>query len=80
MDKYPGTPLPAELLRPHIWVAEIIYFSLETALLRAARSLGCRTVDGGGMAIFQGTEAFRLFTGIPPDPDVFFRTFASLEG
>lgn len=80
MDKYPGTPLPAELLRPHIWVAEIIYFPLETALLRAARSLGCRTVDGGGMAIFQGTEAFRLFTGIPPDPDVFFRTFASLEG
>jgi len=33
-----------------------------------------------GMAIFQGTEAFRLFTGISPDPDVFFATFASLGG
>lgn len=80
MDKYPGTPLPTDLLRPDLWVAEIVYFPLETALLRAARALGCRTVDGGGMAIFQGTEAFRLFTGIPPDPTVFFATFASLGG
>jgi shikimate dehydrogenase len=80
MDKYPGTPLPTALLRPSLWVAEIVYFPQETALLRAARTLGCRTVDGGGMAIFQGTEAFRLFTGISPDPDVFFATFASLGG
>jgi quinate/shikimate dehydrogenase (NAD+) len=80
MDKYPGTPLPTVLLRPSLWVAEIVYFPLETALLCAARGLGCRTVDGGGMAIFQGTEAFRLFTGISPDPDVFFATFASLGG
>ena len=78
MDEYPGTPLPVATLRSDLWVAEIIYFPPETALLRAARSLGCRTVDGGGMAIFQGTEAFRLFTGIPPDPDVFLATFASL--
>lgn len=80
MDEYPGTPLPTALLRPDLWVAEIVYFPPETALLRAARALGCRTVDGGGMAIFQGTEAFRLFTGISPDPDVFFATFASLGG
>jgi len=80
MDKYPGTPLPPALLRLDLWVAEIVYFPLETALLRAARTLGCRTVDGSGMAIFQGTEAFRLFTGISPDPDVFFATFASLGG
>ncbi|MHC4042074.1 shikimate dehydrogenase [Bradyrhizobium sp. 23AC] len=80
MEKYPGTPLPTALLRPDLWVAEIVYFPLETALLREARALRCRTVDGGGMAIFQGTEAFRLFTGISPDPDVFFSTFASLGG
>lgn len=80
MTKYPGTPLPTALLRPDLWVAEIVYFPLETALLREARALGCRTVDGGGMAIFQGTEAFRLFTGVSPDPDVFFATFASLGG
>ena len=80
MNEYPGTPLPPALLRPDPWVAEIVYFPLETALLRAARTLGCRTIEGGGMAIFQDTEAFRLFTGISPDPDVFFATFASLGG
>jgi len=67
MDKYPGLPLPASLLRPTLWVAEIVYFPLETELLRAARALRCRTVDGGGMVVFQAAEAFRLFTGIQPD-------------
>ena len=64
MAKYPGLPLPAELLRPELWVAEIVYFPMETELLRRARALGCRTLDGGGMAVFQAVEAFRLFTGI----------------
>ena len=67
MDRYPGVPVPVGLLRPELWVAEIIYFPLETALLNAARARGCRTVDGGGMVVFQAAEAFRLFTGITPD-------------
>jgi len=67
MDAHPGLPLPASLLRPDLWVAEVIYFPLETALLRAASALGCRTLDGGGMAVFQAVEAFRLFTEIQPD-------------
>jgi shikimate dehydrogenase len=67
MANRPGLPLPAALLLPSLWVAEIIYFPLETALLRAARGLGCRTVDGGAMAVFQAAEAFRLFTGVQPD-------------
>jgi shikimate dehydrogenase len=69
MDKYPGLPLPARLLRPSLWVAEIIYFPLETELLRSARALGCPTVDGGGMVVFQAAEAFLLFTGIQADAD-----------
>lgn len=67
MAKFPGTPLPLRLLRPQLWVAEIVYFPLETELLRGARALGCHVVDGGGMAVFQAAEAFRLFTGHQPD-------------
>jgi shikimate dehydrogenase len=78
MAKYPGLPLPAELLRPELWVAEIVYFPLETELLRRARTLGCRTLDGGGMAVFQAVEAFRLITGITPDADRMLRHFASM--
>ncbi len=79
MEKYPGLPLPAALLRPDLWVAEIIYFPLETELLRTARALGCRTLDGGGMTVFQAAEAFRLFTGIEPDAQRMLQHFADLS-
>lgn len=67
MAKYPGMPLPGELLEASHWVAEIVYFPLETELLKQARSRGCRTLDGGGMAVFQAVGAFRLITGRDPD-------------
>jgi shikimate dehydrogenase len=67
MDKLPGLPLAADLIRPGLWVADIVYFPIETALLRLARQRGCRTVDGGGMAVWQAVGAFELFTGIKPD-------------
>ncbi len=67
MDKLPGLPLAATLLRAQLWVAEIVYFPLETPLLKAARALGCATVDGGAMAAGQAVGAFRLFTGLAPD-------------
>jgi shikimate dehydrogenase len=78
MAKIPGTPVPPDLLRPELWVAEIIYFPLETELLKQARARGCRTLDGGGMAVFQAVEAFRLITGITPDAERMRRHFASM--
>ena len=49
------------------------------ALLRAARALGCRTLGGGGMAVFQAVEAFRLFTGgVAPDAGRMLRHFAAM--
>lgn len=78
MAKLPGIPLPASLLHSALWVAEIVYFPIETELLRAARALGCRTLDGGGMAVFQAVDAFRLFTGVTPDAERMSRHFAEL--
>jgi len=75
MAKYPGTPFPAALLRPEQWVAEIVYFPQETLLLRQARLLGCRTLAGSGMAVYQAVRAFALFTGIEPDPAAMTRHF-----
>ncbi|WP_291423425.1 shikimate dehydrogenase [Acidocella sp.] len=77
MAAHPGLPLDSALLRPDLWVAEVVYFPLETALLKAAREIGCRTVDGGGMAVFQAAEAFRLFTGIVPDAARMLANFAA---
>jgi shikimate dehydrogenase len=75
MAKSPGLPLPAEFLEPRHWVAEIVYFPLQTELLRRAQMRGCRTLDGGGMAIYQAVRAFRLFTGITPDAQRMSRHF-----
>ena len=75
MAKYPGTPLPVHLLRPELWVADIVYFPAETELLRSAVALGSRTLPGQGMAVFQAVRAFELITGCKPDPIEMSRHF-----
>ena len=58
------TPVPAEFLHPDLAVADVVYNPRETRLLREAKQAGCRAVIGGiGMLLWQGAEAFRLFTG-----------------
>jgi shikimate dehydrogenase len=79
MAKLPGTPVPREYLRPELWISEIIYFPLETELLKQARAIGCRTLDGGGMAVFQAVRAFELFTGVTPNPERVRRHFEELR-
>jgi shikimate dehydrogenase len=78
MAKLPGMPVPAALLRAQLWVAEIVYFPLETELLRNARALGCRTLDGGNMAVFQAVKAFELFSGVVPDAQRMLAHFQSM--
>jgi len=79
MSKYPGLPVPAEALHRGLWVADIVYFPEETALIGAASERGCRILTGRGMAIFQAVRAFALFTGIEPDPAAMARHFQALR-
>ena len=78
MEKMPGMAVPARLLRPPLWVSEVIYFPLETELLRTARAQGCATVDGGTMAVGQAVGAFELFTGLAADAGRMEAHFRSL--
>ena len=78
MADHPGIPFDAALLHPRLWVADIVYRPLNTALLTAARQAGCRTLDGGHMAVHQATTAFELITGITPDVERMSRHFRSL--
>ena len=80
MIGHPGLPFDITLLRPRQWVAEIVYFPLITQLLSEARAIGCRTADGGGMAVFQAVRAFELFTGLKPDADRMTLHFRRLCG
>ncbi|HEY9267571.1 MAG TPA: ThiF family adenylyltransferase, partial [Mycobacterium sp.] len=78
MAAHPGIAFSAELLNPRLWVADIVYRPLNTALLQAARAAGCRTLDGGHMAVYQATDAFALITGITPDAARMSKHFRSL--
>jgi shikimate dehydrogenase len=78
MDKIPGMAVPARLLRPPLWVSEVIYFPIETELLKTARAQGCATVDGGTMAVGQAVGAFELFTGFAADAQRMEAHFRSL--
>jgi shikimate dehydrogenase len=80
MASQPGLPLPASLLRRDLWVSEIVYFPLETELLKAARRAGCAVADGGHMNVGQAMRGFKLFTGREPDAarmDAHFRRLVS---
>jgi shikimate dehydrogenase len=69
MAAHPGLPVPADVLRPPLWVADVVYRPLETELVRTAR---------GGMAVFQAVDAFRLFTDLEPDADRMLAHFTIL--
>ncbi len=49
--------------RPELVVLDIVYAPRETALLKLAKSVGCRTMNGLGMMLFQGAAAFKMWTG-----------------
>jgi shikimate dehydrogenase len=78
MEGHPGIALDPGLLHEDLWVADIVYRPLETELLRAAGARGCRTLDGGGMVVFQAAASLELFTGLRPDRERMLRHFAEL--
>lgn len=60
--------IPGEFLHDRMLVVDLVYNPLETTLLKAARAAGAKTLNGMGMLIYQGIEAFRLWTGFEIDP------------
>ena len=77
MAAFPGTPFDTGLLDPQIWVADVVYFPLETQLLKEAKDKGCRTLDGSRMAVQQAVDAFELFSGQQANPVRMRETFLS---
>lgn len=55
--------VPKELLHPELIVSDIIYHPAMTPLLRDAKSIHCPFFNGAYMLLYQGAEAFRLWTG-----------------
>lgn len=57
-------------LKSELAVADIVYQPRETKLLALAKAQGCQTVNGLGMLLHQGAQAFELWTGQPMPVEV----------
>lgn len=71
----PGCLLTADLLRPELIVADLVYNPRETELIKLARSCGCKTVDGTGPFVQQAAIAERLWLGREMPVDFVMETF-----
>ncbi|MDR1376147.1 MAG: shikimate dehydrogenase [Synergistaceae bacterium] len=74
-----ATPFDTSLLAPRHMVCDVVYVPHETRLLREAEALGCKTLPGYWMMIWQGVEAFRRWMlerepAAEPDTEVMTRT------
>ena len=49
--------------RPELIVIDVPYSPLETKMRSMAKEVGCKTMNGLGMMLFQGAAAFKLWTG-----------------
>jgi quinate/shikimate dehydrogenase (NAD+) len=80
MAAHPGSAVPANALRPSLWVAEVVYMPRETQLLKDATRRGCRTLDGLGMVALQAAGSLELFTGERADRNRMLRHVVELAG
>ena len=60
-----ATPVHKNHLKNGMIVMDIVYNPLITRLLKEAAEIGCKTVDGAGMFVYQGAFQFELWTGKP---------------
>lgn len=61
---YTLPPILPEWTQPDAVLCDLIYNPLETRWLQRGKELGRRTLNGLGMLIYQGAEAFRIWTGL----------------
>ena len=57
-----ATPVPKKILQNIPTVMDAVYAPLETRLLKEARQVGCETINGTYMLLFQGVAQFELWT------------------
>ncbi|HTT98252.1 MAG TPA: shikimate dehydrogenase [Rhizomicrobium sp.] len=66
MKGTPSLDVALESLPKFAAVCDIVYNPLETGLLKRARALHLKTVDGLGMLMHQAVPAFKAFFGVEP--------------
>jgi 3-dehydroquinate dehydratase/shikimate dehydrogenase len=80
-DQVPLDEPQLALLSPQCVVADCVYRPIDTPLLKLARHLGLRTLDGVAMFVGQAAGQFSMWTGLPAPRGLFDRVVReTLEG
>ena len=64
------TIVTSDMMHSSLAVFDIVYNPVNTRLLQEARKAGAKTIDGVMMLVYQGAEAFRIWTGKNPPIEV----------
>ena len=75
-----GMPVEKEHLNKGMIVMDIVYNPLRTRLLKVAEDMGCTTIDGVSMFVFQGAGQFELWTGKKAPVDLMRKTVLKALG
>jgi len=67
------SPVPEGLLHGGLFVYDVVYNPVKTKLLRDAEAKGAGTLSGVKMLVYQGAEAFRMWTGAEPPVELMQR-------
>ena len=68
------SPLNGNLLNENLVVCDIVYNPMKTKLLIDAVQRGCKIVPGLGMFVYQGAEAFEIWTDIKAPVEIMYNT------
>ncbi len=73
--KTPGLPIAAELIGPQRWAFDAVYTPIDTEFLLQAHASGLAIVSGFDLFIYQGIDAFEIFTGVQTDAQAVLARF-----
>jgi shikimate dehydrogenase len=74
------SPVPLDLIRPNMFVYDLIYHPAETRLMAAARKRGARVLGGLPMLVYQGAASFELWTEQGAPLDIMFEAARKAAG
>jgi shikimate dehydrogenase len=61
----------ADMMHQGLIVNDIVYNPLKTGLIVEAEKAGAKTISGVKMLMYQGIEAFKIWTGVEPPLEIF---------
>ena len=74
------TLIDKSMFRPELVVADVVYNPEETRMVKEAKEAGCKVAIGGkGMLLWQGAEAYKLYTGLEMPTDEYQKFQAEQE-